>query len=172
MVALSIRHVGPSAARALAQAFGSIPAIMQASVEELSQTDGVGEVIAQSVIAWFAEPWHQEIIHTWAQAGVRMQLEQTVQLAQTLQGYTLVVTGTLENFSRDEAKQAILARGGKAAGSVSAKTDFVVVGSNAGSKEAKALELGLQVVSEQEFVRLLEQGPAGLGEVSSADDAR
>lgn len=159
LVALSIRHVGPSAARALAVAFGSMEAIATASVEELSRADGVGEVIAQSLTEWFAQPWHQEIVDAWRAAGVRMEVEQVRQLEQTLSGLTVVVTGSLVDFTRDGAKEAILARGGKAAGSVSAKTDFVVVGENAGSKETKARELGLPILDEAGFVRLLAGGP-------------
>jgi DNA ligase (NAD+) len=161
IVALSIRHVGPTAARALAQHFASMDAIRDASVEELSSVDGVGGVIAEAVRDWFDLPendWHRAIVERWAADGVRMADERDVGVAQTLQGRTVVVTGSLEGFSRDEAKEAILARGGKAAGSVSKKTDFVVVGPGAGSKEARARELGLTVLDEAGFVRLLATG--------------
>ncbi|WP_114559247.1 NAD-dependent DNA ligase LigA [Desertihabitans aurantiacus] len=163
LVALSIRHVGPTAARALAQAFGSIEAIRAASTDELADTDGVGRIIAESVQEWFTVDWHREIVQRWAAAGVRMADEVDTATEKTLEGLTLVVTGSLEGFTRDEIKEAILSRGGKASGSVSKKTDYVVVGENAGSKEAKARELGRPVLTEEQFVVLLEQGPAGLG---------
>lgn len=158
LVALSIRHVGPTAARALATTFGSMDAIRRASTEELAEAEGVGQIIAESVTAWFAVDWHAEIVRKWATAGVRMKDEMDASVARTLEGQTVVVTGSLEGFSRDETKEAILSRGGKAAGSVSRKTDWVVVGANAGSKAAKAEELGLRVLDEAQFVRLLETG--------------
>jgi DNA ligase (NAD+) len=158
LVALSIRHVGPTAARALAQEFGSLQAIRDADVETLAATEGVGQVIAESVKAWFAEDWHRAIVEKWAAAGVRMEDERDESVPRTLEGKTVVVTGSLERFSRDEAKEAIVSRGGKAAGSVSKKTDYVVVGENAGSKAAKAEELGVPVLDEDQFVRLLETG--------------
>ncbi len=165
LVALSIRHVGPTAARALAQHFGSMAAIRGASVEELSAVEGVGAVIAESVRTWFDDPgqqWHGEIVDQWARDGVSMVDERDETIEQTLAGLTVVVTGSLEGFSRDSAKEAILARGGKAAGSVSRNTDVVVVGPGAGSKEAKARELGLLILDEAGFVRLLAQGLAGV----------
>ncbi|HNQ07195.1 MAG TPA: NAD-dependent DNA ligase LigA [Tetrasphaera sp.] len=164
LVGLSIRHVGPTAARALAQHFGSMEAIRAASVEQLSAVEGVGGVIADSVRDWFDRPgseWHGAIVDAWAAAGVRMADERDESVAQTLAGMTVVVTGSLDGFTRDGAKEAILARGGKAAGSVSKNTDFVVVGPGAGSKEAKARELGLVILDEAGFVRLLESGSPG-----------
>ncbi len=161
LVALSIRHVGPTAARALAQHFGSMQAIRAATVEELSAVEGVGGVIAESVRDWFDKPgneWHVAIVDRWAADGVRMVDERDDSVEQTLAGLTVVVTGSLEGFSRDETKEAILARGGKAAGSVSKNTDYVVVGENAGSKEDKARELGLTILDEAGFRRLLETG--------------
>lgn len=161
LVALSIRHVGPTAARALAQHFGSMAAIREASVEELSSVEGVGGVIAESVREWFdgeGADWHNAVVDTWATAGVRMADERDESVERTLEGLTVVVTGSLEGFSRDGAKEAILARGGKAAGSVSKKTDYVVVGANAGSKADKAAELGRPILTEEQFVRLLETG--------------
>lgn len=158
IVALSIRHVGPTAARALATRYRSIPALREASVEEIADTEGVGAVIAQSFKDWFEVDWHQNIVETWAQSGVTMEEDVSELPEQTLEGLTVVVTGTLENFSRDSAKEAILSRGGKAAGSVSKKTDYVVVGANAGSKETKARDLGLRILNEDEFVQLLENG--------------
>ncbi|AKT52922.1 NAD-dependent DNA ligase LigA [Arsenicicoccus sp. oral taxon 190] len=159
LVALSIRHVGPTAARALATHFGSMDAIRAASQEELADVEGVGGVIAESVVAWFAVDWHREIVDRWAAAGVRMADERDASVERTLDGLTVVVTGSLEGFTRDSAKEAIVVRGGKAAGSVSKKTDFVVIGEGAGTKAAKAEELGRPILDEAGFVRLLEGGP-------------
>ncbi|WP_028327060.1 NAD-dependent DNA ligase LigA [Dermatophilus congolensis] len=164
LVALSIRHVGPTAARALAAKYGSIDAIRAAQVEDLAATDGVGPVIAESVRAWFEVDWHVEIVQAWARAGVRMADEVDESVSATLAGLTVVVTGSLEGFTRDGAKEAILARGGKAAGSVSKKTDYVVVGANAGSKATKAESLGLRILDEEGFVALLAGGPAAVGD--------
>jgi len=163
LVALSIRHVGPTAARALAQHFGSMAAIRDADAEALSGVEGVGGVIADAVRDWFdreGNDWHVRIVEQWAADGVRMVDERDESVEQTLAGMIVVVTGSLEGFSRDSAKEAILARGGKAAGSVSKNTDWVVVGPGAGSKEAKARELGLTILDEAGFVRLLETGSA------------
>ena len=160
-MALSIRHVGPTAARALAGTFGSMDAIRAAPVEELAGVDGVGGVIAESVRDWFDRPenaWHVQIVDRWAAAGVWMRDQADASVPRTLEGRTVVVTGSLDGFSRDGAKEAILARGGKAAGSVSKNTDYVVVGPGAGSKAAKAQELGLPILDEAGFVRLLETG--------------
>jgi DNA ligase (NAD+) len=162
LVALSIRHVGPTAARALAQHFGSVQAVFDADVEELAAVDGVGPVIAEAVREWWAGPeagWHQEVVRTWRDAGVRMEDERDESVPRTLEGLTVVVTGSLTGFSRDEAKEAILARGGKAAGSVSRKTSFVVAGDAPGSKADKAAELGVPVLDEDGFRTLLERGP-------------
>jgi len=163
LVALSIRHVGPTAARALAQNLGSMQRIREASVEELAGVEGVGSVIAEAVRDWFDKPgneWHVAIVDRWAADGVRMVDERDESVEQTLAGLTVVVTGSLDGFSRDETKEAILARGGKASGSVSKKTDYVVVGENAGTKEDKARELGLTILDEAGFRRLLETGSA------------
>jgi len=169
LVALSIRHVGPSAARALAQEFGSMEDLRaaleqgpDAAVERLSGVEGVGPTIARSLVDWFATPWHAEIVDRWSAAGVRMRDEAAAAVERTLDGLTVVVTGSLERFSRDEAKEAILTRGGKASGSVSKKTDYVVVGESAGSKETKARELGLTILDEAAFERLLAGGPEAL----------
>ncbi len=159
IVALSIRHVGPTAARALAQRFGSMDAIRAASLEDLAFTDGVGHVIAESVKEFFDVDWHVAIVDQWAASGVRMADEVDESTPKTLAGLTVVVTGTLPNFSRDEAKEAILSRGGKASGSVSKKTDFVVVGENAGTKAEKAEQLGRPMLDEDGFRKLLEGGP-------------
>ncbi|HSU74248.1 MAG TPA: NAD-dependent DNA ligase LigA [Terrabacter sp.] len=158
LVALSIRHVGPTAARALATHFGSMDAIRAATTEELAQAEGVGGVIAEAVTAWFEVDWHREIVRKWADAGVRMADEVDESVERTLEGKTVVVTGSLEGFSRDETKEAIISRGGKASGSVSKKTDYVVIGANAGSKAARAEELGLTILDEEGFRRLLETG--------------
>lgn len=162
LVALSIRHVGPTAAKALDQSFGSIDAIRSATKSELANIEGVGEVIADSIIEWFQTPWHVEIIERWQKAGVRMVSAARSDLPQTLKGLTLVATGSLEGFTRDSVTEAITSRGGKASSSVSAKTDFLVAGSGAGSKLAKAEELGVRVLTEEEFVTLLESGPEAL----------
>lgn len=159
LVALSIRHVGPTAARALATAFGSLDAIMDASEEQLSDVEGVGPTIAAALTEWFTVDWHREIVDKWRAAGVRMVDEREAGVEPTLQGLTIVVTGSLTGFSRDEAKEAIIARGGKAAGSVSKKTDFVVAGDAPGSKYDKAVELGVPVLDEDGFRDLLQNGP-------------
>lgn len=245
IVALSIRNVGPTAARALAQEFGSMSALREVvdptvdaagapvagppvdaagalvagppvdgadvpvvdppvdadrppvagdgdavpapdadgpdavvdpaaaararAVERLAGVEGVGPTIAQSLLDWFAEPWHREIVDRWAAAGVVMADAVDESTPRTLEGVTVVVTGSLERFSRDGAKEAILVRGGKASGSVSKKTDFVVVGESAGSKETKARELGLRILDEAGFEELLAGGPAAVA--VSEDDA-
>ncbi len=193
LVSLSIRNVGPTAARALAAELGTMDALWSlvtggaalgepgqpavgdvaavpdearaAAMATLAEVEGVGPVIAQSIVDWFAGPdsgWHREIVERWRAAGVVMRDERDETTPRTLEGLTVVVTGSLQRFSRDEAKEAILARGGKAAGSVSKSTDYVVVGENAGSKETKARELGLTILDEDRFVRLLDGGPAAL----------
>ena len=174
LVSLSIRNVGPTAARALAQHFGSMTALQAALegerdevVARLSQVEGLGPIIAESIVDWFAEDWHREIVESWRRAGVRMVDERDETVERTLEGVTVVVTGSLEGFSRDGAKEAILARGGKASGSVSKKTDAVVVGENAGTKEAKARELGLRILDEAGFVALL---AGGLAAVTGGED--
>ena len=160
LVALSIRRLGPPTARLIASAMGSLDAISEASVDDLTQIDGVGPEIAESVVHWFAaarEPgdWRGRTLAAWRAAGVGVGEAATSSLPQTLAGKTVVVTGSLEGFSRDSAKEAILERGGKAAGSVSRKTDYVVVGANAGSKAAKAEELGIPMLDEAQFELLL-----------------
>jgi DNA ligase (NAD+) len=168
LVALSIRHVGPRASRALAQAFGSMDAIRAASEEDLAHVDGVGPTIAAALKEWFAEDWHVDIVDRWAAAGVRMEDERDESMPRTLEGLTVVVTGSLPNFSRDEAKEAILLRGGKAAGSVSKNTSYVVAGENAGTKLDKAEQLGVRVLDEDGFRQLLAGGPAALGDGTGA----
>jgi DNA ligase (NAD+) len=155
IVALSIRHVGPNAAQALATNFGSMDAISQASVEELADIDGVGEVIAQSIVEWFAVDWHRNIITQWSDAGVSMVNAKGDDLPQTLDGLTFVVTGGLNGFTRDSIAETITAHGGKPTSSVSKKTDYVLVGSDPGSKLAKAQELGVTIIDEARFLELL-----------------
>ncbi len=160
LVALSIRHVGPTAARALATEFGSLDAITSASTEELAAVEGVGPTIAAAVTEWFTVDWHRAIVDKWQAAGVRMADERDASVPRTLAGLSIVVTGSLTGFSRDDAKEAIVARGGKAAGSVSKNTAYVVAGDSPGSKYDKAVELGVPILDEDGFRRLLEDGPA------------
>jgi DNA ligase (NAD+) len=165
LVALSIRHVGPTAARALATHFASMEAIEEVvsadhAVQTLSAVDGVGPTIAEAVVEWFAVDWHANIVSQWRAAGVRMEDERDESMPRTLEGLTIVVTGSLERFTRDSVKEAIIARGGKASGSVSKKTDYVVVGESAGSKADKAEQLGVPTLDEEAFEALLANGPA------------
>jgi DNA ligase (NAD+) len=155
IVALSIRHVGPTAAQSLANNFGSMDAISKASVSELSEIDGLGETIAQSIVEWFAVDWHRQIIAKWQDAGVVMQAQSATDLPQTLANLTFVVTGGLESFTRDSIAETITAHGGKAASAVSKKTDYLLVGTEPGSKLAKAEELGVKVINEARFLELL-----------------
>ena len=155
LVALSIRHVGPTAAQGLATALGSVKAISESTAEELAAIDGVGQIIAESIVEWFGVKWHKEIISKWEKAGVCMVVQQTEQLPQTLAGLTFVVTGGLESFTRDGISETITAHGGKPSSSVSKKTDYVLVGSDPGSKLAKAQELGVPVIDEARFKELL-----------------
>lgn len=164
LVALSIRHVGPVAARALAAHFGSLGQIRTASEDDLAAVEGVGPTIAASLREWFAVDWHQRIVAAWEDDGVVTAIADhpgpgaAAVGGGVLAGLTVVVTGSLEGFTRDGAKEAIVERGGKAAGSVSKRTDVVVVGPGAGSKEARARELGLPILDEAGFVDLLERG--------------
>ncbi len=168
LVALSIRHVGPVAARALAQWFGSIDAIRSASRDELAAVEGVGGIIADSLIDWFAVDWHREIVDRWQAAGARLSIPghpgpgAAVVEGGVLEGITVVATGTLEGYSREGAQEAILAAGGKAGSSVSKKTDFVAAGPGAGSKLAKAEQLGVRIIDAAQFRLLIEQGPDAL----------
>ncbi|MFE7570534.1 NAD-dependent DNA ligase LigA [Streptomyces sp. NPDC057539] len=158
---LSIRHVGPVAAEALAREFRSIDRIEQATEQELADVDGVGAIIATSVKDWFEVDWHREILRKWRAAGVRMEEEGTGEdeAPRPLEGLTVVVTGTLEQYTRDGAKEALQTRGAKVTGAVSKKTGFVVVGENPGSKYDKAMQLKVPVLDGQGFAILLEQGP-------------
>ena len=170
LVALSIRHVGPVAARALAAYFGSVEAIRAATREELAAVDGVGSIIADALIDWFAVDWHVAIIDRWADAGVQLSIPghagpgAALAAGGPLSGVTIVATGSLEGFTREGALEAIIAAGGKAASSVSKKTDFVAAGPGAGSKLTKAEELGLRIIDAAQFATLLEFGPDALKE--------
>ncbi|TDB95235.1 NAD-dependent DNA ligase LigA [Micromonospora fluostatini] len=169
LVALSIRHVGPTAAQALARHFRSIEAIAAASEEELSSVDGVGPTIAVSIREWFAVDWHREVVRKWAEAGVRMAEEAVDEGPRPLEGLTVVVTGTLATFSRDQAAEAVQSRGGKVSGSVSKKTGFVVVGDNPGSKAEKAATLKVPILDEEGFRVLLDSGPDAAREVARTE---
>jgi DNA ligase (NAD+) len=167
LVALSIRHVGPTAAQDLAREFGSIDAIAEASAEQLAAVDGIGMTIAEALRDWFEVDWHREIIEKWRAAGVALAEERAPDSGpKPLAGLSIVVTGSLEAFSRDEAGEAIAGLGGKAASSVSKKTAFVVVGDSPGSKHAKALELKVPVLDEAGFKVLLESGPEAARELA------
>jgi DNA ligase (NAD+) len=166
IVGLSIRHVGPTAAQALAREFGSLELIENASEEELADVDGVGPTIAHALQEWFDVEWHREVVQKWRAAGVRMTEERDESIPRNLEGLSIVVTGSLETFSRDEAKESIMSRGGKAAGSVSKKTAFVVVGEAPGSKYDKAVQLKVPVLDEDGFRVLLAQGPDAAVEVA------
>lgn len=159
LVALNIRHVGPVASQALADTFGSLDAMREASLEDISAVEGVGPIIASSFLAWFGEEWHRQIVERWQDAGVTFKKEESdADVPQTLAGLTIVATGSLQHFTRDGIKETIAAHGGKATGSVSKKTDLVVVGENAGSKATKAEELGIRILNEAQFQQLLESG--------------
>jgi DNA ligase (NAD+) len=168
LVALSIRHVGPVAARALANYFGSVDAIRAASRDELAAVDGVGGIIADALIDWFVVDWHREIIDSWTDAGVQFATPghpgpgAAAAAGGVLDGVTVVATGSLDGFTREGALEAIIAAGGKAASSVSKKTDFVAAGPGAGSKLAKAEELGLRIIDAAQFARLVSDGPTAL----------
>lgn len=163
LVALSIRHCGPTAARALGSKFRTIEAIAAADLEELAETDGVGEVIAQSVKSWFQEPWRQAIVDQWRAAGAMEPTEtEEPQLDQNLAGATIVVSGAMPGYDRDEAKNQILLRGGKAASSVSKRTTVLVAGPGAGSKATKAEQLQVPIIQAEDFQRLLDEGIAAV----------
>jgi DNA ligase (NAD+) len=162
LVALSIRHVGPTAARALAEAFGSLDAIASASPDALAIVDGVGPTIAASVVEWFTVDWHRAIVDKWRAAGVQLAtpgFDPSAASSRLLAGVTVVITGTLSGLSRDEAAEAVRAAGGKVSSSVSKKTSYVVAGENAGSKYDKAVELGVPILNEAGLGTLLSSGP-------------
>lgn len=178
LVALSIRHVGPTAARALATHFQTMQALEDVAAGDdalsvISAVDGVGPTIAEAVVDWFAVDWHVAIVRRWREAGVVMADERDESIRRTLEGLTIVATGSLQNFTRDSVKEAIISRGGKASGSVSKKTDYVVVGENAGSKAEKAEQLGVPILDEAGFEKLLAEGPPAPEEddEDAADDS-
>jgi DNA ligase (NAD+) len=174
LVSLNIRHVGPVAARALADWFGSLDAIRAASLDELSAVDGVGSIIAEAVLDWFSVDWHVEIVDRWAAAGVQFSTPghagpgAAAAAGGVLAGLTVVATGSLDGFTREGAQEAIIAAGGKAASSVSKKTDFVAAGPGAGSKLAKAEELGVRIIDAAQFAILVTEGPEALPPAPSA----
>jgi len=177
LVALNVRHVGPVAARALAAYFGSLDAIRAASREELAAVEGVGPIIADALLDWFEVDWHLEIVERWSAAGVPFAVPghpgpgHAAAAGGPLAGLTVVVTGAIEGFSREGAQEAILAAGGKAASSVSKKTDYVAAGPGAGSKLGKAEELGVRILDAAEFKALLEGGPAAVGDTPESEAA-
>ncbi|WP_122820292.1 NAD-dependent DNA ligase LigA [Varibaculum vaginae] len=158
LVALSIRHLGPQASRALAARFGSLQAIAAASEDELTSVADIGGEIASSIKSWFAIDWHQEIVAAWEKAGVVMREEGADSVAQTLSGLNVVVSGKVAGYTREEAKEAVMRAGGKSASSVSKKTDLLVYGEKAGSKLKKARELGVSCLPGQYFAQLIAQG--------------
>jgi DNA ligase (NAD+) len=168
LVALSIRHVGPEAARALARELGSVDRIAAASVDELAAVEGVGPTIAQSIRDWFAVDWHQEIVSKWRGAGVQLEEQSSEDGPRPLAGVTVVITGTLAEHSRDSATEAVQERGGKVTGSVSKNTDFVVVGADPGaSKYDKAVKLGVPMLDDAGFAVLLSEGPEAAGALAT-----
>ncbi|HEY3693908.1 MAG TPA: NAD-dependent DNA ligase LigA [Pseudonocardiaceae bacterium] len=171
LVALSIRHVGPTAAQALAREFRTLQAIESADEQALAAVDGVGPTIAAAVREWFEVDWHREVVAKWRAAGVRMAEPVDDSVVRHLEGLSIVVTGSLEGFSRDEAVEAIAVRGGRAAGSVSKKTAFVVVGDAPGSKYDKAVTLKVPVLDENGFRVLLSDGPDAARAVAAPPDA-
>ncbi|TFD34368.1 NAD-dependent DNA ligase LigA [Cryobacterium sp. TMT1-19] len=177
LVALNIRHVGPVAARALAGHFGSLELIRAASREELAEVDGVGGIIADAIIAWFEVDWHQGIVEQWTVAGVQFRISEhpgpgaAAAAGGVLAGLTVVATGSIEGYTREEAQEAIISAGGKSAGSVSKNTDFVAAGPGAGSKLAKAEALGLRILDAAEFHLLVTSGPESLAETTVDADA-
>jgi DNA ligase (NAD+) len=167
LVALSIRHVGPTAAQALAGAFGSIDAIEAAGVDELAAVEGVGPTIAESLKEWFTVDWHRAVVDKWRRAGVRMAEERVDTGPRPLAGITVVITGSLPTYSRDEATEAVTGQGGKVTGSVSKKTSFVIVGEAPGSKYDKAVSLKVPILDEDGLRVLLADGPDAAREVAT-----
>jgi DNA ligase (NAD+) len=169
LVGLSIRHVGPEAARALARELRSIDAIQAAAVDELAQVEGVGPTIAQAVHDWFEVDWHRDVVDRWRAAGVQLAEDTAEDGPRPLAGLTVVITGTLADYSRDTATEAVQERGGKVAGSVSKKTDFIVVGADpGGSKYDKAVKLGVLILDDAGFATLLAAGPDAARAVATA----
>jgi DNA ligase (NAD+) len=171
LIALSIRHIGKGVAPDIAAAFGDIDALASATPEELAQVEGIGPTLVTAITDWFAEPWHRDIVAKWKAAGCVMRSEPKAALDQTLAGLSVVVTGSLEGYTRDSAVEAITSRGGKVAGSVSKKTSFVVVGDSPGSKYDRAVELKVPVLSGAEaFEVLLEHGPEAASQVATVGE--
>jgi DNA ligase (NAD+) len=170
LVGLSIRHVGPTAAQAMANSLGSMDAIESATAEQLVAVEGVGPTIAKAVHEWFSIDWHRQLVERWRAAGVNMVEERVASGPRPLEGITVVVTGSLDNYSRDQATEAVTSRGGKVSGSVSKKTSFVIVGESPGSKAEKAASLKVPILDEVGFDVLLERGPEAAREVAQAGD--
>ncbi len=170
LVALSIRHVGPTAAQALAREFGSIDRMFAASEEELAAVDGVGPTIAVAVRDWFEVDWHREVVEKWRASGVRLAEERSDSGPRPLEGLTVVVTGSLSRYSRDQATEAIQNRGGKVTSGVSKKTGFVVVGETPGSKYDKAVQLKVPILDEDGLDVLLDQGPDAARAVAKVEE--
>ena len=166
LVALSIRHISKGVAPDVARAFPSVEALSSASEEELSAVDGIGPTLAASITEWFAVDWHRAIVEKWQAAGCVLADEPAADagptVEQTLQGLTVVVTGAVPGYTRDTAQEAIEARGGKAAGSVSKKTSVLVAGESSGSKYTKAESLGVPILDAERFEALLEMGLSAL----------
>lgn len=166
LAALGIDHVGGTVARALATRFLSLTAIMDATEDDISGIEGIGPEIARSVHEWSNDPDNIELVHRLGEAGVRLddpEPEALGEQATPLAGLSFVVTGSLDGYSRDGAKAAIEAAGGKVTGSVSGKTAAVIAGESPGSKLAKAEQLGIPILDEEQFVKLLDEGPAVIG---------
>ncbi len=170
LVALSIRHVGPTAARSLARELGSIDAIATCDRDQLATVEGVGPVIADAIVEWFSEDWHRVVVEKWRSAGVRVSEDRVDVGPGMLDGVTVVITGTLTGFTRDEAAAAVQERGGKISGSVSKKTSFVAVGDNPGSKFDKAVSLGVPVLDDAGFAVLLQDGPKAARLIASVGE--
>jgi DNA ligase (NAD+) len=172
VVGLSIRHVGPTAARALATEFGSMQAIEEADLDKLAAAEGVGPTIAEAVVEWFGVDWHRDIVRKWRAAGCLMRDQPKDVREQTLAGLSVVVTGSLDGYTRETAAEAITSRGGKVASSVSKKTSFVVVGESPGSKYDRAVELKVPILSGAEaFDVLLESGPNAAAGVATIGES-
>ncbi len=171
LVGLSIRHVGPTAAQALALEFGSIDRIAAASAAELAAADGVGPTIADAIVEWFGVDWHRGIVEGWRACGVRLEQDDVDVGPKPLEGITVVVTGTLSGFTRDAATEAITARGGKVSGSVSKKTSFVVAGDSPGSKYDKAVALKVPLLDEDGLRALISDGPEAARAVAVGPEA-
>ena len=168
LVALSIRHIGKGVAPDIAAAFGDIETLANATAEQLAEVEGIGPTLVTAITDWFAVPWHREIVNKWQAAGCVMRNEPKITQEQTLAGQSIVVTGSLEGYTRDSATEAITSRGGKVAGSVSKKTSFVVVGDAPGSKYDKAVELKVPVLGGADaFNMLLERGPDAAREIAT-----